>query len=164
MRFSRWLWGVAGIVVVAGIVLVTQLTAPQESPAFAVATTFVNAAENGDETTAFLLLSPTLQRYAQVQCPNGRASDCIQSYSPPEWGKLVSAVFRRSAPDGNAWDVEVIATYEQDTGVSGVCSALHVAQNAEGEWQIERWAGFIWCGDPASRNMAGNPDAPNRAP
>jgi hypothetical protein len=29
---------------------------------------------------------------------------------------------------------------------------------------VTRWAGFVSCGDPASRNMAANPEAPNSAP
>lgn len=164
MRFNRLVWFVLGIVVVGGIILISPAIAPQENPAFAAATTFMNAAENGDEATAFDLLSPELQQYAQTNCPDGRVINCIQSYSPAEWGKLISAVFRRSAPDGANWDVDLIATYEQGTGVSGVCSTFRVEQDSGGQWRIYRWAGFIWCGDPASRNMAGNPEAPNRAP
>jgi len=77
---------------------------------------------------------------------------------------MVSAIFRRAAPVGSAWDVEVIANYQQGAGASGVCSLIHVAPDAAGSWQVAGWAGFVHCGDPGSRNMATNPDTPNRAP
>lgn len=160
------LWIVLAVVAsIAVIVVVTLALTPQETnPAFGVATTFVNAAATGDDTTAFPLLSDDLQAYVQANCPNGSVSACIQAYIPPEWGKLVSAVFRRAAPDGKAWDVDLIATYEQDKGVSGVCMFNRVEQDAAGAWRVYSWAGFLWCGDARSRNMATNPDTPNRAP
>jgi hypothetical protein len=162
MRY--WLIGLT-IVAVAGMLLLVQSLTPQETnPAFAVATTFMNAAEQGKDAVASALLSDALQDYVQTHCTEARVSACIQSYSPPEWGTLLNAVFRRAAPDGKAWDVDLIATYEQGAGVSGVCSYFRVEPDADGEWRIQRWAGFIWCGDPASRNMATNPDTPNRAP
>ena len=45
---------------------------------------------------------------------------------------MLSAVYRRAAPDGDAWNVEVIANYQSGTGASGVCSMIHVTPNASG--------------------------------
>ena len=42
-------------------------------------------------------------------------------------------------------------------------SGLQVREVAGG-WQITRWAGWLHCSDAAARNMASNPDTPNRAP
>src|SRR5690554_6583618 len=113
----RWWLIAAGIIVtVAAIVVITLLLTPQETnPAFGVATTFMNAAAKGDDDTALPLLSEEMQRYVAQHCSGGSVAACIQSYVPPEWGELVSAVFRRAAPDGAAWDVDLIVTYEQDT-------------------------------------------------
>ena len=153
-------------VAIVGIVLLIAAFIPQNTnPAFATAVNFVNAAGTGDDDTALALLSPALQAYVQQNCPDGRVSACIQPYTPPEWGQFRNAVFRRSAPDGpNAWDVDLIATYEEGKGFSGVCIYNRVEQSAEGEWLVTEWAGFLHCGDAASRNMATNPDTPNRAP
>jgi hypothetical protein len=40
----------------------------------------------------------------------------------------------------------------------------NMQQDGDGAWKVQRWAGFAWCGDPATRNMATNTDAPNRVP
>jgi hypothetical protein len=94
-----------------------------------------------------------------------RSSACVRDYTPPDWGELVDVSFRRAAPDGpNAWDVDLIATYAAGTGASGVCIYNRVEQNEAGDWRVVAWAGWLHCGDSASRNMATNPDAPNRAP
>jgi hypothetical protein len=124
----------------------------------------MNAAGKGDDATAFPLLSEEMQAYVQANCPNGSVSACIQGYAPAEWGAFASAVFRRAAPDGADWNVDLIATYERDTGASGVCSYYRMEQDDAGQWRVYGWAGFLWCGDGRSRNMATNPDTPNRAP
>lgn len=166
MRRSRILWIVAVVVIsVAVIVVVTLALTPGETnPAFAAAANFMNAAGNGDDATALALLSDNMQAYVGANCPDGSVSACINSYIPPEWGSLIKAVFRRAAPDGANWNVDLIATYEKDTGASGVCSYYRLEQDAAGEWRIYGWAGFLWCGDGRSRNMATNPDTPNRVP
>jgi hypothetical protein len=150
---------------VAIIVVVTLALTPQETnPAFATATTFMNAAGKGDDATAYALLSADMQSYVEANCPNGSVSACVEGYAPAEWGALNSALFRRAAPDGPNWNVELIATYEHDKGASGVCSHYRMQQDESGQWRVYGWAGFLWCGDPRSRNMATNPDTPNRAP
>ena len=166
MKSRKLLWiGLAVTVCVAAIIVITLTFTPQETnPAFAVATTFVNAAGKGDDATAFPLLSDEMQQYVKAHCPNGSISACIQSYTPPEWGGLQSAVFRRAAPDRDGWDVDLIATYEQDKGASGACMFNRMQKDASGQWRVYGWAGFLWCGDPRSRNMATNPDTPNRVP
>lgn len=151
----------AALVVIVGVA--AQLTPEAANPAFTTAVDFVQAAGHGDDSTAQALLDPALRAYAADHCPDGSPSACIQSYTPPEWGDLVSAVFRRAAPDGEAWNVEVIANYQTGTGASGVCSLIRVAPEGGG-WQVAGWAGFVHCGDPGSRDMATNPDTPNRAP
>lgn len=163
----RWLWlGLAVIVVAVGVVVAVSLAlVPQETnPAFAAALEFAQAAGQGDDAAAFARLSPDLQRYVAANCPEGRVSACIQDYIPPEWGKFLGVVFRRAAPDGPNWNVDLIATYEKDRGFSGVCIYQRMEADAAGAWRVARWAGYVACGDPASRNMAVNPDAPNQAP
>lgn len=166
MLVKRSLWiALIIIAVIAGLVLVAvAVTPPQTNPAFGVAAAFANAAGHGDDATALPLLSAELAQAVSEKCPDGKPSGCVMGYPPSEWGALENAVFRRAVPDGAAWDVEVISTYEKDRGASGVCSYFHVSKAADGSWKIDRWAGFIWCGDPRSRDMATNPDTPNRMP
>lgn len=166
MSSRQVLWIGLSAIVVVGIIVVSLVLTPQATnPAFDVATTFMNAAGVGDESTAFPLLNTAMQEWVGANCPDGQASACVQGYIPPEWGKLIKAVFRRAAPDGEqAWDVELIATYEKDTGASGVCSYFRMEQEADETWRIAGWAGFMWCGDARSRNMATNTETPNRAP
>lgn len=153
------------MVSVVALVLITLLLTPQAAnPAFDAAVRFATAAGKGDDAGALPLLSDGLSDWVQENCEGGRPSACIQGYIPPEWGALVSAVFRRAAPDGPNWDVDVIATYEQGSGASGVCSYFRVEQADDKQWRITRWAGFVWCGDGRSRHMATNADTPNRAP
>lgn len=166
---KRWIWiGLVVVIVTVALVVITTATFTPEGtePAFNVATTFVNAAAQGDETTAFPLLSPQLQEWATTNCPNGRVSDCVQAYTPTEWGQLASAEFRRSTRVGAAWDIDLIGYYDQQgtQGFSGVCVYTRVEESAPGDWRVVGWAGWAWCGDPATRNMARNPDAPNRVP
>lgn len=169
MPRSSILFIIAGLLIGAVIIVIILLTAaftPENTnPAFATAVDFVQAAGTGDDEAAFALLDPTLQGYVQANCPNGRIATCIQSYMPTEWGAFRSVVFRRATPNGaSAWDVDLIATYAEGKGFSGVCIYSRVEQSDSGAWWVTAWAGFVHCGDSASRNMATNPDAPNRVP
>lgn len=159
---------VIGLVVVASILVVVVVTLaliPQEThPAFTAAVDFVEAIRQQEDTAAFTLLSEEMQAYVTANCPDASVSACIAAYTPPEWGDMLSAVFRRAAPDGTNWDVDIIATYEEDKGFSGVCIYQRMEQDAAGDWKVFAWAGYVSCGDGASRNMAHNPDAPNRVP
>ncbi len=166
MQLKRSLWIGLGIIAIIGVLVLVAVaaTSPQTNPAFDVAASFANNAGHGDDESAILLLDTDLLKAVETLCKDGKPSACVQGYIPPEWGTLENAVFRRATPDGTAWDIEVIATYEKDKGASGVCSYFHVKPVADGQWRIDRWAGFLWCGDPRSRNMATNPDTPNRMP
>ena len=145
------------------VVVSTALTPAALNPAFASAVAFVEAAERGDDVGAQALMTPELAAWAAETCPNGSISACVQAYTPEAWGDLIKAVFRRAAPDGEAWDVDLIATYQHEQGFSGVCIYTRMIPVEDG-WQVAEYAGFAWCGDPATRTMADNPDAPNRAP
>jgi hypothetical protein len=107
-----------------------------------------------------------MQAWAVAHCPAGRVVACVKDYTPVEWGLWASAEFRRSARVGPAWDIDLIGYFDQPgtQGFSGVCVYVRVEEAAPGDWRIAGWAGWAWCGDPATRNMARNPDAPNRAP
>ncbi|MBL8161316.1 MAG: hypothetical protein JNJ61_04965 [Anaerolineae bacterium] len=168
MNLSRRMVWIGVGTLAAGVVLIIltlALTPQATNPAFAAATTFWNAAGAGDDATALALLDETMQAWVADNCPQGSVSACVRAYTPAEWGNLLEAVFRRAAPDGpRAWNVDVIATYEFERGFSGVCGYFRVEQGADEQWRIAGWAGYLWCGDPASRNMATNPDSPNRAP
>jgi hypothetical protein len=166
MNRRRLIWIALGIILSVAVVVVVTLTfTPQETnPAFAAATAFMNAAFQGDDDTAFTLLSLAMQQYVTDHCPNGSVSACIKGYTPPAYGEADSAIYRRAAPDGGAWDVELIAAYPHDKGASGVCIYERMEPSASGAWQVAGWAGFLWCGDSRSRDMASNPDTPNRAP
>lgn len=155
---------IAAISVAVIVLIASQLTPQASNPAFTTAVDFVSAAAKGDDPQALALLDDPMRAYVADRCPDGSPAACIQSFTPPEWGAMISAVFRRAAPVGKAWDVEVIANYEKDRGASGVCSLIHVEPDAAGGWQVAGWAGFVHCGDPESRDMATNPDTPNRAP
>jgi hypothetical protein len=150
--------------VIVAILLLTESFTPENTdPAFAVAVNFVNAAGKGDDAVALGLLSPGLQAYVAEQCPDGSISACVRAYTPAEWGGFLNAVFRRAAPDGpSARDVELIATYEEDKGFSGVCIYNRVEQDTAGAWKVTEWAGFVHCGEDAARDMATNPATPNR--
>jgi hypothetical protein len=166
----------SSIVLVAGLLLITVLivvivlltaafTPENTNPAFAAAIYFVHAAGTGADDTALNFLNPALQTYVAENCPDGRVSACVQSYTPPEWGAFRGVVFRRAVPDGPAaWDIDLIATYEQDKGFSGVCIYTRMEQDSVGDWRVAAWAGFVHCGESAARNMVTNPDTPNRVP
>jgi hypothetical protein len=153
------------IVIVAGIVIVTATLIPQQNPAYDIGIQFVNAASKGDDATALAALSPELQAYVGTNCPGGSVSACIQAYAPPEWGPFMSAVYRRSTPEGaDILHVQYISTYEKDKGASGVC--IYTRMERVGEtWQVAGWSGWIWCGDSRSGlNQLMQPDAANHAP
>lgn len=155
----------AVVLALALIVVVTAALTPEElNPAFASAVAFSKAAASGDDAAALPILSDELQAYVTNNCPDGSVSACVSDYIPAEWGNFLNVVYRRAAPDGAAWNVDLIATYEHGEGGSGVCIYNRVEQDGAGEWRVTKWAGFVSCGDPASRSMATNPDAPNRAP
>lgn len=162
----------AVVVSVAVIVVVTAaLTPEQTNPANEAAVRFVQAAGMGDDEAAFALLDEAMQAYVRETCRDGLVSACVEAYIPDEWGAFQSVVFRRTAPDGlndagryTAYDVELIATYAEGKGFSGVCIYTRMEAADSGEWRAAGWAGFVSCGDAESRNMADNADAPNRAP
>ena len=166
MRSKRFLWIVLAVVLVlAVIVVVTAALTPEElNPAFDVAVAFSKAAASGDDAAAFALLSDEFQAAVTEGCPFGRVSGCMNTYIPPEWGSFLNVVYRRAAPDGAAWNVDLIATYEQGEGGSGVCIHNRLEQVAPDDWRVTAWAGFIPCGHAESRNMATNPETPNRMP
>lgn len=155
----------AFLVVVGAIIVATALYTPdQTNPAYAASVSFVDAAASGNDEQAMTFLSDDLSAYVNQNCADGKISACIDAYIPDEWGAFQSVVFRRATPDGVNWNVDLIGTWEHDRGFSGVCIYVHLTRETESEWRIDRWAGFAWCGDPATRDMAANPEAPNQAP
>ncbi len=167
-RSRRMLWLGILLVISLGLIALTVVLTPEATPAFDTAVEFANAAGSGDDATANSKLSPELLDYVRDNCRDSSVSACIDGYTPPEWGKLIKAVFRRSIPDGeNAWDVMVVSTYEHEQGFSGVCSYYHVARtDNNAEWKIDRWSGYIACDESNAGLVAlrDNPDTPNRAP
>lgn len=154
------------VVIVAILVAALVLVPTQTSAANQTALDFVNAAVQGDDAEALANVSEAIRAFAADNCPNGSISACVDAYTPDDWGAMKTVVYRRSAPVGNEWDVDLIAHYESGTGASGVCIYARVAPlDDTGEnWQVTRYAGFVHCGDSASRDMASNPDAPNSVP
>lgn len=157
----------AGIILASLIIVIvvtTALTPDSTHPAFAAAIAFMDAAGRGDDAAANAYLTPEMEAYVAANCPNESVSACVDGFTPPDWGNLLKAVFRRATPDGQHWNVDLIATYEFGTGFSGVCIYHRMEQDESGMWKVAGWAGFLHCGDPASRDMVSNPDTPNRAP
>lgn len=158
---------IAGTVVVVGgmIALTLVLTPENTNPAYSAAVDFINAAGTYNEETAFALLSPAMQDYVRENCPEGRVSACINDYTPEEWGELVrdgAAVYRRSIRDGDAVDVQIIATYEEGEGFAGVCIYHRMEEIAPDDWRVTAWSGFISCDDArAGLRELRQPDAPN---
>lgn len=138
------------IVAVVLVIIVTALLVPQgTNPAYAAAIEFTNAASSGDDETAAPYLSDELTAYVSELC-DGSVSACIEAYIPPEWGGFTNAVFRRAIPDGqDAWDIQLVATYEEGQGFSGIC-IYNRAERIENEWKITVWSGWISCDDPNS--------------
>lgn len=161
--------GVVTLIVVGSLIGLTLVfTAENTEPAFDAAVRFMNAAGTGNEETAFALLAPEMQDYVRDNCPDGSVSVCVDDYTPAEWGALVrdgAAVFRRAIPDGEAWDVLLVATYEEGQGFAGVCIYHRMEEIAEGDWRVAGWSGFISCDAPDSGIQGLRRDtAPNRAP
>ncbi|MGB1285186.1 MAG: hypothetical protein ACPG7F_01535 [Aggregatilineales bacterium] len=167
-RFNPVIITVLLITVITAIVIVTALLVPQQiNPAYDAAVSFVNAAGKGDDADAITYLSVDLQIYVQETCPDSRVSACIEAYIPADWGGFLNAVFRRAQPDGaDAWDILLLATYEEAQGFSGVCIYNRAERMSDDSWQITRWAGWVSCDLPDSglSELAENSNAPNRVP
>jgi hypothetical protein len=160
------IFGLGGMILLILIIVIATLalTPAQTNPAFAAAVSFVDAAARGNDAAAQPYLSDALQTYVAESCPSGSVSTCVEGYIPDEWGAFQSIVFRRATPDGDGWHVDLIGTWELDRGFSGVCVYANMQQEDDGQWRVQRWAGFAWCGEAGTRNMQTNPDAPNQAP
>ncbi len=156
--------GVVFVLVVMGLIALTLALTPENThPAYDAAVRFMNAAGEGDEETALALLGADLQAYVAANCDSVTA--CIDDYTPPEWGDLIAAVYRRSRPDGLAWDVQLVATYEEGQGFAGVCIYHRMEEVADDEWRVMAWSGFVSCDDPDSGlSDLRRTDAVNRAP
>ncbi len=163
---------VAIALLVAGLLLISlALTPSQSNPAYAVAEDFTNLAAKGQNDAALALVSESLRAYAQDHCPEGRIVACVQGYVPPEWGGIISAVYRRSVPEGNVQHVQLIATYQEGKGFSGVCIYNRVERVADAAndpydgWRVTAYAGFVPCDAPDSDlDALRRPGAPNAAP
>ena len=167
MANNKLIIGVGGlIIVVIVLILATVLFVPEDShPAFATAIAFVNSAATGDDETALSYMSEGLQDYVAENCPNGVPSTCMKSYADASWGDFTSAVYRRSIPDGStAWDIQLIATYEDGQGFSGICIYNRVEQ-FDNVWKVVRWSGFVSCdlSNSGLQELASD-SAPNRVP
>ena len=152
---------IAGLLVV---LIAVALTPEQTNPAFTTAVTFVEAAGKGDDSTALAQLDATLRTTWLDHCPQGSVSACVQSYTPPEWGKLVDAAFRRPprmVKPGTSRSCRITRRVRRRAPFA---STPAVEPNGAGGWQVTRWAGFVHCSDPTARNMDTNPDTPIRAP
>jgi hypothetical protein len=165
MKRSVWFIALGVFAVIILVIVVTAVLTPtQTNPAAGAALEFVLAVSQDVDTAAQPLMSDELTAYVSENCPDQSVSACIAAYIPVEWGEFVSAVFRRAAPEGDHWNVDLISTYQFGLGGSGVCIYARVEQDAAETWKVAEWAGFVNCADPATRNMATNPDAPNRVP
>ena len=164
---NRWFWFGLIVISIILIVLITALLVPQDThPAYDVAVAFVNAASSGEEDVATSYLHDSLQTYVAANCPDGQVSACVSNYAPAAWGDFANAVFRRAIPDGaDAWDIQLLATYAEDQGFSGVCVYTRVERN-EDRWEVVRWAGFVSCDAPNAglSQLINDPNAPNQAP
>lgn len=158
--------GILVLLMVGLILLTTQLTPEQTNPAYAAAVTFMEAAGRGDDAAASALLGGDLPAYVAANCPDGSVSACIQGYTPPEWGDLVHAEYRRADTSGQ--HIQLFATYEEGVGFSGVCIYMHVlpANDAGTDYRVVAWSGFIHCGQPNAGldSLRSDPSVPNRAP
>lgn len=160
--------GIFTVLSVGAIIILSAILIPENKAAFDVAVRFMNLAGTGQDEAAMAYLSEELQTYVRENCPRGSVSACIYAYTPAEWGRLLrdgAAVYRRSIRDGDAWDVQLIATYERDKGFAGVCIYHRVEQVAPDDWRVTAWSGFVACDDPNSGlpNLRSE-NAVNRAP
>ena len=154
------------LVAIVGIIGLTLVLTPENTnPAYDVAVRFMNAAGLGDDETAFPLLSPEMQTYVVENCPDASVSGCVLAYTPDEWGTLIrdgSAVYRRSIQDGDAWDVLLVATYQEGDGFAGVCIYHRMEDISDGDWRVAGWAGFVSCDESnAGLQSLRRDDAPN---
>lgn len=164
-RVMIFVGGAIGLMIIAIIALSLVFTPEDSNPAFAVAVDFANAVGKGDDATAQDLMGDALQAYVVENCPNGSASACVDDYTPPEWGDMLSAVYRRSRPLGRDWEVLLVATYEEEQGFSGVCLYTYLQEVAEDDWRVTAWSGFVSCdGDASGIEGLSQDDAPNHAP
>jgi hypothetical protein len=152
MAKNKLVLGVGGLMVAIVVLIVaTMFLVPEGThPAYGVAVNFVNAAATGDDDTALPYMSDTLREAVTELCPDGIPSTCIEAYADETWGDFMSAVFRRAIPDGSqAWDIQLIATYEDGQGFSGICIYNRVEQ-IDDNWQVTRWSGFVSCDLPTA--------------
>ncbi|MFW5772078.1 MAG: hypothetical protein ACOCZH_02055 [Phototrophicaceae bacterium] len=166
---NRTLYFIFGgtVVAIIGLIALTLVLTPERAkPAYAAAVDFMNAAGTGNDATAYALLTPTMQDYVDANCPEGSVSACIAAYTPDEWGALIrdgAAVFRRARRDGDAFDVQLVATYEEGQGFAGVCIYHRMEEMEPGAWRVAGWSGFVSCDEPGSGlDGLSAPDAPNR--
>jgi len=155
------------IIIIVGAQVV--LTPSDTNPAVHTALTFVTAAGFGDDALASSLVSAEIRAYAAANCRDGQLSACIDDITPDDWGNLMSVVFRRAAPEGRNWNVDLVATYQDNKGFSGVCIStlvepVAVADGEAARWQVARYAGFVHCGEAGAREIYKTPDAPNLTP
>ena len=166
MKLTPLAWvALVTILVIAAITIVSLVITENLHPAYETATDFVNAAGQGDDTTAFALLSSAMQNYVSEHCPDGSVSACVAGYTPEDWGDFTTAVYRRSIPDGPAWDVLLLASYQEGEGFAGVCIYNRVEEVLPDVWRVAAWSGFVSC-DDSNAGLSGlrREDAPNRAP
>ena len=164
MAKNKLVLGVAGLMVaVIALIIATMLFIPEgTNPAYAAAVNFVNAAAKGDDDSAIPFMSSSLRDAVVENCPSSVPSTCIQGYADESWGAFLSAIYRRAIPDGNdAWDIQLLATYEDGQGFSGICIYNRVEQ-IDDAWQVTRWSGFVSCDLPTAglQNLA-KESAPN---
>jgi hypothetical protein len=155
------------VLAVAAIIALTAVLVPENTnPAFDVAVNFTNSAGDGEDELAAALLTDDLQSWVAENCPDGSVAACVDDYTPPEWGGLIAAVFRRAIPEGtDTWHVHLVATYEEEQGFAGVCIYNRVDQVEPGTWRVSAWSGFVSCDDPNSGlNALRRETAANRAP
>lgn len=167
MGNNKLIVGVGGLMCAITVLIVATLMLVPETtnPAFAAVVSFTNAAATGDDDAAMPYMSDALQNHIADTCPDGVPSTCITAYADESWGDFMSAVYRRSIPDGSdAWDVQLIATYEDGQGFSGICIYNRV-EKAGDDWKVVRWSGFVSC-DLATAGLQelARDDAPNRMP
>lgn len=165
---NRLTYLMAAVGALAIVVVVTALLVPDNVPAYESAVAFANAAGRGDDSTAMSLLSEELQAWVRANCRDGSVSACVDDYTPPDWGGMLSTVFRRAqpVPGVDGFDVQLVATYEDNQGFSGVCIYTQVLRQPDGSWRVTRWAGWFSCDEPNSGLSAliSDPTVPHRAP
>src|SRR5690606_6392868 len=136
--------GITTTIVIIAIIVAAVAFAPDETnPAFTTAVMFVESAGKQADAAAMALLNDPMRAYVEANCAGGLPSGCIGAYIPADWGDMLSAVFRRAAPNGENWNVEVISTYEAGKGASGMCALIYVEPDGSDGWDVAGWAGFV---------------------